>query len=413
MSESKSTPVAAQEIHRGVTFGFFAENGYYSSKQARLEVDRMAELGVTWVCVVTTVWQETFASTVQFRHFKRTPGDHELIGIIDYIHEKGMKVQLRPMLQGLDGSFRFNISFPWEDEIFLGKKLDYWTRWFDSLVERTLHYASIAELSGCEAYGLDSELDGTTGQDTHWKRVIAAARSVYSGHLTTGHTLWIDMLQELKERPGHWFRELDSLGTSFYPPLAADNGKLTGSRGENMYLKTKATNRIVRPEAPAPGCAPDSAEMKEWLDGPRRYFAEIAQELGKPFYLAECGCRSTSTALGCGGSVADLNGCYDGEAQAFFLDSILHAFWNEPWFMGIYWWKWDEHLERPHYANDPRGDQGLSVWNKPAAEVMKKWFTRPERRGIVLPDELDGAFLEHERFEPSHAGIEAPVANCR
>lgn len=341
----------------------------------------MAELGVTWVCVVATVWQETFASTVQFRHFKRTPGDHELIGIIDYIHRKGMKVQLRPMLQGLDGSFRFNINFPWEDEIFLGKRLDYWTRWFDSLVERTLHYASIAQLSGCEAYGLDSELDGTTGQNVHWKRVIAAARSVYSGHLTTGHTLWIDMLQELRERPDHWFRDLDSLGISFYPPLAGDNGKLIGSRGENLYVKTKAINRIVRSDPPTPGCAPDSAEMKEWLGGPCRYFAEMAAQLEKPVYLAECGCRSTSTGLVGSGGVGNLNGHYDGEAQAYFLDCILHSLWNEPWWMGIYWWKWDEHLDRPHYCDDPSGDQGLTVWNKPAAGVMKKWFTRPERRG--------------------------------
>jgi hypothetical protein len=86
MSKATAKSVTAPEIHRGVTFGLFAENGYLASREARLEVDRMADLGVTWVCVVPTVWQETFASTVQFRHFKRTPCDHELIDIIDCIH---------------------------------------------------------------------------------------------------------------------------------------------------------------------------------------------------------------------------------------------------------------------------------------------------------------------------------------
>lgn len=146
-------------IHRGVNFGFFAGAGYYSSKQARLEVDRMAKLGVTWVCVIATVWQEAFASTRQFRDFRMTPGDDELIGIIDYIHQKKMKVQLRPMLQGFDGSHRGSVMFPADREaVFPDKRLDYWTRWFDSLVERTWYYAQLAQRTGCEMYGLDSDV---------------------------------------------------------------------------------------------------------------------------------------------------------------------------------------------------------------------------------------------------------------
>jgi hypothetical protein len=31
-------------IHRGVTFGFYARNGYYGSAEARQQVDRMKEL---------------------------------------------------------------------------------------------------------------------------------------------------------------------------------------------------------------------------------------------------------------------------------------------------------------------------------------------------------------------------------
>jgi hypothetical protein len=360
-------------IHRGVTFGFFARNGFYGSPQARLEVDRMFELGVTWVCVVTTVWQESYFSTRQFRDFKMTPSDNELIGIIEYIHSKGMKVQLRPMLQGWDGSFRMNVMFPWEDDppIFLDKKVDYWTRWFDSLIERTLHYAGMAEATGCEAYGLDSELDRTTHErlNAHWKRVIAAARGVYSGHLTTGHTLEVNYLRELKERPDHWFRDLDSLGTSFYVPL----GECPPSMREMYHLGAV--------QAPGPECAPDSPEMIQWLAGPRQYLAEVAEQLGKPFYFAECGIRSTSAGVLCGNaSVANHDGRYDGQTQVFFLESVLNAFWNESWWMGMYWWKWDEHWDRPHYKTDPRGDQGMTIWGKPAADTMKRWYDRPERR---------------------------------
>ena len=211
---------SSQDRFLGMTFGYYARNGYYGSAQARLEVDRMAELGINWICVVAIVLQETFASTRQYRDFYQTPADDELRDIIDYIHSKGMKVHLRPMLECWDGGQRMQIRFPDEMEIIPGKPMNHWTKWFDSMVQRTLHYASLAERSGCEMYGLDSELDFTIHQQTHWRRVVAAARSVFHGHLTTGHTRAVDFLKEFQNHPDHWFKELDSLGSSFYSPVA-------------------------------------------------------------------------------------------------------------------------------------------------------------------------------------------------
>lgn len=167
--------------HCGMTFGFYARNGYYRSDAARLEVDRMTSLGIEWVCLVVIVLQDTFASTRQYRDFRQTPADDEIREVIDHIHAKGMKVQLRPMLECQDGAPRIHIRFPDEAEIIPGKRMNHWTRWFDSMIERTLHYASLAQRAGCEAYGLDSELDLTTRQQDHRLRVIPAARSLYSG----------------------------------------------------------------------------------------------------------------------------------------------------------------------------------------------------------------------------------------
>lgn len=335
-------PVGAVDLHRGMTFGFYARNGYYGSPQARLEVDRMATLNIEWVCLVVIVLQDTFASTRQYRDFYQTPADDEIRDIIDYIHSRGMKVQLRPMLECWDGGQRLQINFPNEMEIIPGKPMTQWTRWFDSMVQRTLHYASLAQRAGCEAYGLDSELDHTVGQQAHWLRVLAAARSVYNGHLTTGHTRVVDFRKELQDNPDHWFKQLDSLGSSFYSPLAAGPGV-----GEEEMLE-----RI----------APDVA-----------YYREVAALLGKPFYFAECGCCSTvgATAKPHGW---DNPGGYDGEEQARFMQTVLNAFWREPWWMGMYWWKWEEQNDRPWLRNDPRGDKGFPVWNKPAGQVMKRWY---------------------------------------
>ena len=75
--------IALGELHCGVTFGFYARNGYYSSPAAFREVDEIAKTGVKWVCVVATVMQESFAATRQFRDFEHTPNDLELMEIID------------------------------------------------------------------------------------------------------------------------------------------------------------------------------------------------------------------------------------------------------------------------------------------------------------------------------------------
>lgn len=333
-------------IHRGMTFGYYARNGYYSTDVARQQVDRMKELNIDWVCVVAIVMQDTFASTRQYRDCKMTPADDELRDIIDYIHSQGMKAQLRPMLECWDGTQRWHIQFPPEETIIPGKPINHYTRWFESMAERTLHYARVARRAGCEAFGIDSELCHTVDQIAHWKNVVAAARSEYRGHLTTGHTPAVDFLKELANKD-HWFYDLDSLGVSFYHPVSDS----PGASLEQMREK-----------------------LKPWLD----HYRKVAALYGKPFYLAECGCCATA-----GATVKphgwDNPGGYDGQEQARFLEAVLDTFWAEPWWMGMYWWKWDEQNDRPWFRDDPRGDKGFTLDGKPAAEVMKKWYGRTDR----------------------------------
>ncbi len=333
-------------IHRGMTFGYYARNGYYASEHARQQIDRMKEMNIEWVCVVAIVMQDTFASTRQYRDFKMTPADDELRDIIDYIHAKGMKAQLRPMLECWDGAQRLQINFPAECTIIPGKPMNHWGRWFESMTERTLHYARVARRAGCEAFGLDSELCYTVGQINYWKQVVAAARSEFSGHLTTGHTPAVDFLKELSNK-GHWFYDLDSLGVSFYHPVS---------------------------DAPGASLEQMREKLKPWLE----HYRKVAALYGKPFYLSECGCCSTAGATANPAGAANPGG-YDGNEQARFLDAVLDTFWSEPWWMGFYWWKWDEQNDRPWFRDDPRGDKGFTLDGKPAAEVLKKWYGRNDR----------------------------------
>lgn len=336
-------------VQRGVTFGFYARNGVLGSDWARREVDRMLELNVTHVVLTPIVMQETGHTTRQYRDFEVTPNDHELYRIIEYMMDQEMEVTLRPMLETQDGNGRLQVWFQPDRERIPGRVSDHWKRWFESMVLRSVHYARIAEETGCSRYGLDSELDRTIREHEHWKGVISSVREVFSGCVTschTTHTGLIDWESEMKN-PDHWWRDLDELQMSCYEVGANSPGW--------------STERMI-----------------ENLKPSRDRFRRIAKAYGKPVSFGECGCASSF-----GGAMSpsawEGAGGYSPWEQANYLEAVLSLFWDEPWWAGIYWWKWDEQNHRPAFSSDPAGDKGFTVYGKPAAEVMKKWFGRSDR----------------------------------
>ena len=85
---------------------------------------------------------------------------------IDLIHAKGMKVQLRPMLECKDGIGRLGVWMIADRERMPGRATRERAKWFDSMAARSAYYARIAERTKCEAFCLDSELDRMVGVRT-------------------------------------------------------------------------------------------------------------------------------------------------------------------------------------------------------------------------------------------------------
>lgn len=338
-------------IQRGMNFGFWARAGWYASPAAAEAVDRMAGTGIDHVCVIVTVAAEAAHSVRQFRDFTFTPSELEVARIIDRLHAKGMKAQLRPMLECHDGLQRCNVNFPDDGLVMPGRPFTYWQQWFASFEARSVFYARLARETGCEAYGLDSELDHTARQNPLWKRVVAAVREVYPGHVTASFTENCP-IDRLLAQPDCWFRDLDSLGLSMYHPLGSRDEDL--SRLSIAELAARVAPQVERDRA-------------------------RAASLGRPVYFGEIGCCATVRATSLP-YYWNHDGGYDGEEQARYLDALLTAYWEQPWWGGAYWWKWDEQNDRPQFRSDPRGDKGFTIDGKPAQQVMRRWYGRPERR---------------------------------
>jgi len=67
------------------------------------------------------------------------------------------------------------------------------------------------------------------------------------------------------------------------------------------------------------------------------------------------------------------HGALSPELQAQCYEQIYKAFYNKPWFEGMYWWKVG--------TNGFGGlkDRSHTPWGKPAMEVIRRWYLNNER----------------------------------
>ena len=247
---------ALDDFYRGMNFGFMSKAGYYDSKKALEQVDKMAEMGVKWVCIMANVVQDTFYSTKVYCDYEYTPSDYELEKIIDRFHQKGISVMLKLINLLLDSYWMGAINFGESYEQIQGVKTDYWTPWFKSFGDCVVHYGKLMQRSKGEMFCLSGELMGTERKSEYWNEVIKRAREVYTGAITYESSSIMDY------KFYEWLQNLDIICVSYYPK-AADK---PGASVDDMvvYLKKKALKKC----------------------------REVAKQLDRPFFFAENGCRS-------------------------------------------------------------------------------------------------------------------------
>ena len=195
-----------------------------------------------------------------------------------------------------------------------------------------------------DAMLIGAEYRGTEDRTKDWKEVIEIVRGEFDGPISYEFT------PASCKSSLAWFEDLDFLSYSYYPPAAP------------------ATTRAID--------APDYTreEMEEYLKSRQETVKWLsATYFNKPVVFSEYGVRSShGLIIQPENFLSDTP--YDGQMQADYMEASLNTFYPLPQWMGLFWWKWDETQDRPHYKNDPAGDKGFTIQGKPAEKVLKRWY---------------------------------------
>lgn len=307
----------------GMTFAPFAPAGKFSEKSTKESLALMKErLGADFVIFVPNGLQDTPQAEEISYTTKATMEDEELIEMIAYAKELGLRVALKPTVNCKNGTWRAHISF-FDEDVPCEPK---WGKWFASYTEFQLHYAKIAEEQGCEMFIAGCEMVMSEHRETEWRKLIADIRAVYHG-LVSYNT---DKYQEHNVK---WWDCVDVISSSGYYPIGDWENQL---------------DRIEK----------------------------VVRQFKKPFFFAESGCMSVE-----GSSLVpnnwEVKGAPAPEEQAEWYQTMLSACEKRPWISGAAFWSWGEHLYPECRA---LGRMDYELYGKPAERVVKSYYEKQKSK---------------------------------
>ncbi|MFP4105223.1 MAG: glycoside hydrolase family 113 [Phycisphaerae bacterium] len=282
--------------------------------------------------------------------------------VIDAIHNKGMKVMLKPLVNLRDDPNHWRGQIPGTANWFWGSSgtphdgshTGQADDPYDGYANYIYHWAQVAQTHNVETFCIGTELAGTSGSESNWRKMIngpegdGGIRSRYNGKLTyaaqhggAGGGTSTDI---------QWWDEMDYLGVDAYYPL-------TNQDDPSLEQLQVAWGDYI-------------TMLQQWS----------AAEDGKPVLFTEVGyCSFDGTnqhpwKVPPDGAVLDL------QEQADCYEALLSQLWEESWWAGAHWWNWQ-------IDPDPSDWDQAPLWftpqNKPAEDVLAEYYI-PEPGLLVL-----------------------------
>lgn len=309
-------------FQKGVTFYNSKAKAGYGSSSALTTMKRLNQLGVDTLTFIPFGFMKAVNSPIITYGNDPQAADEQLIKSIEDAKRLGFRVMLKPHLW---------IPRSWPGEIAMENDND-WKIWFEHYVRFIMHYARIAEKSGCEFFSLGNELRMATLRE-EWSQVIDAVRKIYRGKLLyashwDGEHLWIP------------WQKLDIVGINFYFPLAS------------------------RPDPPLLELLDSSMKIKTATEA-------FAKKIGRPVIFTEIGFRPVkeTTMRPWESYEENPQSPIDLMAQLKAYLAIYLTFKDADWLHGIHWWLVDSDPQ----LGGPK-DANYNFLGKPAEGIVSLWF---------------------------------------
>ncbi|GGJ12478.1 hypothetical protein GCM10010885_22350 [Alicyclobacillus cellulosilyticus] len=312
---------ATLEFIKGMTWGWPGIRGTWKTPEAEASLREMVDrLGVNWTAVAFSALQDhPQATEIRFEE-PPTVTDEEVVWAVETAHALGLKVCLKPVVNCKNGTWRAHICF--FDHDVPGEPT--WGQWFASYERFILHYARIAEATGCEMFCVGCEMVQADKREREWRALIAKVRAVYTGLVTYN----CDKYQEERVR---WWDAVDVISASGY------------------YAPERWDERIAAIE-------------------------QVVAREQKPFFFMETGCPSRKGSLRYPNDWTH-QGPPSMEEQDRFYRAMFAKLDGKPWFHGYMLWDWPARLYPREQA--PR-DDGYCIYGKTAEATVRAYYqSRP------------------------------------
>ena len=299
-------------FQKGVNFTAEWPNRY-DAEGSRQMLKQLPAYGINAIALVPYGWSSPQPPRVHIGGGPDTwESDEGVEELARLGHALGLKVMLKPAIWD---SYKLEIPSA-QDR----------AAWFDQYRLFLEHYARLAARIHADVFFVGGEFNHLSRYDSDWRKLIARARELYPGPLVYGANFGEEF-----ETLTFW-DALDYIGLQEYYPLP-DSLSTDALVAKVAAVQRKYAKPVIFTEA---GFSAHAAPNHQpWEDN----------QGGKV-------------------STADQARCYE---------AVLRAFYRQPWFEGVYWWK---------VGTDGDGgaeDGSLTPWGKPAMDVVKQWYAQGGR----------------------------------
>lgn len=313
-------------FQKGMTFTHgYGQGDDLMSRESSMSMQYLKRINVEWIALNPFAYQQTVQDPLLL--FGEDPPDHDLRHGIREARRLGFKVMLKPHVWVREQSTR-----EWRGTIGQDSE-EGWRQWWEHYESFILHYAQLAAQEEVEIFCIGVELSRAARErPKDWRRLIARVRKAYPGPLTYAANWWeeYDLLE--------FWRALDYIGINAFFPL---------SKVPNPTLEKLRAGAV---------------RVADEIERFHRF-------TGRPVLLTEVGFRSVRGASRRPWEWMQGESHPSMEEQARCYQVVLEAFWQRPWFHGMYWWKWHADHQSGH-------EVGYTPWGKPAEKVLREWYQR-------------------------------------